>query len=87
MRGFSEDFCSAIKRRGLNITSLASMIFTGRAHLGLVLNGRREGSRTWTRLRKVLSEEEYRLAWDHAQSGRGTSGTDENAAERLKSLA
>ena len=91
MNGYSEEFCAAIKQRGLNITSLAAMAFTGRAHLGQVLNGRREGSKTWKRLKRVLSSEEYGIAWEYAQrmrTERGSASGEETkmTMERLRSL-
>ena len=59
-------FYNMIHRRGVTASDLAKKTGCGRAHLTLVLNGKREGRHTWPRLRGVLDCDEYDCAFGYA---------------------
>lgn len=86
MKGLNEPFCELLQKRSLTIELLADMIFTGRPHLSQVLNGRRPGTRTWATLKKVLSAEEYDVAWNYAQKQRHLYPVDPMQGARLALL-
>ncbi|GEM_PF-6224176 len=52
--------------RRLTIAELARMIYAGPCALSLVMNGRRVGSQTWSKLAQVLSKQEYDCAREFA---------------------
>jgi transcriptional regulator with XRE-family HTH domain len=67
MKGYNQEFCEAIARRGLTLKKLSELAIVGRCHLSQVLNGRRRGGeKTWKLLSRVLTMEEYDLARKHA---------------------
>lgn len=52
----------------LTISGLARAIFSNRVAVTLCLNGRRIGTHTWPKLRRVLTAEEFDCAQDFAAS-------------------
>ena len=50
----------------MDIPVLAEQISSSRSHLTQVLLGQRKGSRTWDKLKTVLTEEEYKAAKEYA---------------------
>lgn len=55
-------------RRQFDVSKLAAQIYSGRAHLTQVLLGQRIGARTWWKLEKVLTPEEYKVAKEYADA-------------------
>lgn len=51
-----------LAKRNMTIDSLATMIFSGPAHLSQVLRGQRRGTRTWAKLLRVLNADEMNEA-------------------------
>ena len=82
MRSLNSAFAAEIGKRGLTVVKLAEMTFSGRSHLTNVLNGRRAGRLTWKRLARVLSKEEYELAWGFAEAERAGFGGDGQDGKR-----
>ena len=54
--------------RSFDVTKVAEQIFGGRGHVTRVLLGMRVGTRTWPKLKKVLTPEEYRVAKEYADA-------------------
>lgn len=63
------EFYRKLRARGHTITSLSDLMMCGRAHLTLVINGRRSGKQTWRKLALVLTAEEMELL-QRARGGR-----------------
>jgi transcriptional regulator with XRE-family HTH domain len=59
-----------LAKRDMTVEKLADQIFTSRSHLTQVLLGQRPGGFTWPKLKRVLSDEEYKEAWDYAEENR-----------------
>lgn len=60
----------ALRAQGESVGSIAGRIFSSRAHVSQVLSGRRPGSHTWRKLRRVLTASELELiARQHVPRG------------------
>jgi hypothetical protein len=55
-----------LTKRSLDVGKLADQIFSSRSHVTQVLLGQRRGANTWAKLKRVMTEEEYKSAKNYA---------------------
>jgi len=55
-------------RRKFTVEKLAEQIFSSRSHVTQVLLGQRRGANTWSKLKRVMTDDEYVLAKDYADA-------------------
>jgi len=76
----NREFNRLLGQRGLDVTKVADLVLSGRAHLTQVLGGTRAGTHTWKRLARVLTKDEYDLAYGFACERRIATATAQGDA-------